>query len=683
MEYNVSVKRLDDKVVLTLQNGSQISLPPDVSNDEIGEVLDQVVSAQEDPMRDVMVNSPKSVAPPNLDPLSFGNVVRGGLEGGLSLLTGAASAGASYPAGLLTSALSDEEGAGIQTIKDIQEDYTYKPRTDAGKYTMSQLGKGVETVFGKEGLDILGLNQEMADQARDKYDAGEVLQTAYYAVPDTLEAITGVRTARNIQGQLQLKRPDGSPTDILQKLLQEKGIQYELMTPEAQKLIPDFVPRSTILGKPEAPVDRSILEDITSGGDQKGLAGYKEGTFGLEKDPLGKNALDLDIPSPLIQSVKQASGPTKLQMLLMVNDMKAIKGSDSATSFPSKRVGNVVGERVDYIINNISEAGKKLDSVANARLADVPVDLNRIQGTFKSLLDDLGVTYQIDRKPNATTGEMIETPRFVSGGKPTFKFEGTDLDGNTAAQSIVEGAAMILANAKKADALTLHRVKRRLDGLIDSSKSDGHYLNAEGKRFVQRIRKDINNQLRDIDTEYAQLNDKISLGLQTLETLSDAVASRVKKQIKEGKGYDGLGAEMRKLFSNYGSAPDLFDSLEAIDNTVLKFARPNKTEVAIYDPTNVGIKTPNLNTDIITLARFNERLNQVFGTSKATSFAGQSETGTMGALNQFNPSVTGRAAVDISLGVADRLRGKSKREVYEQRQMDQFRALEALIRGGK
>lgn len=683
MEYNVSVERLDDKVVLTLPNGSQVNLPSDVSNDEIGEVLDQVVSKQEDPLRDVMVDSPKSVVSPDFDPASFGNVVRAGLEGGASLISGIASAGASYPAGLLTSALSDEEGSGIQTIKDIQEDYTYKPRTDAGKYAMSQLGKGVETVLGKDGLDILGLNQEMANQARDKYGAGEVLQTSWYALPDTLEALTGVRTARNIQGQIQLKRPDGSPTDILQKLLQEKGIQYELMSPEAQKLIPDSAPRSTILGKPEAPTDRSILEDIRSGGDQKGLAGYKEGRFGLEGDQLGKNALNLDIPSPLIQSVKQASGPTKLQMLMMVDDMKKIKGSDSATSFPSKRVGNVVGERVDYIIDNISASGQKLDSIANSRLADVPVDLNRIQGTFKSLLDDLGVTYQIDRKPNATTGEMFETPRFVAEGKPTFKFEGTDLDGNAAAQSIVNEAALILANAKKADALTLHKVKRRLDGLIDTKKTDGHYLSTEGKRFVQRIRKDINDQLRGIDSEYAQLNDKMSLGLQTLETLSDAVASRVKKQIKEGKGYDGLGAEMRKLFSNYGSAPDLFDSLKAIDDTVINYARPKKTEVAIYDPTKAGVKTPNLNTDIITLARFNERLNEVFGSSKATSFAGQTETGTMGALNQFNPSVTGRAAVDISLGAVDRLKGKSKRELYEQRQMDQFRALEALIRGGK
>jgi len=684
----VQIKQVTDGTVVVMPDGSEHKLPLGASKAAIDKVVKNYFpQMSQDIMRESMVSSPKSAIPQGGLDTSPSGLIQGVTETGLGLLSSLPAAVGGGWAGIGTGLMQGPE-AGAESAQKWQERLTYAPKTAAGQQYTQALGNVTEQYLGEEGLDVLGVPKSAGQQALER-TGSPVLATAYETLPAVLELFSGLKGLRTMQGKIQLKTPEGYPTQELQSMLQRYGIDYDVLTPDVKELIPSEVGRS-VGGDPNIDPKFIAQRDIQKGGTQEGLSLYDEGLFRAKADPNAKAAMQADIPMQTIQYVKQTTPATRFNMLRMLDNMKKVKKGTDIMAFPSKVVGNVAGEYVDYIGDVVKRTNFKLDSLAKNKLADVNIDPQPITNKFAQLLDKYSIGYGAYRSdmPDPVTGEFMTTPRFVdSKGNVRIDFDGSDIQAERGAQRMITDAAELLAKAKNTDAYTFHRLKRQLDGIIDWQKQNNSGLVSDkGRAFVKELRAEVNAQLRDIDPEYAKLNDTLSQGLSALDQLGSAVTRRIENQIRSGEAnYDGLGQEMRKIFTNYSSAPDIVEALKTIQDTAKLYTKPSGSEVALFDPANVGVKTPDMNVDLFSLARFGLDLDKVFGSAKGGDFQGRQEAAIESAMGRVMPMSPVAQAADMGLSYWEKTRGKTAEQKRSEIQDDKFNALQQLLiqRGAK
>ena len=684
----VQIKQVADGTVVVMPDGSEHKLPLGASKTAIDKVVKNYFpKMSQEMMRESMVSSPKAAVPQGDLDTSPSGVIQGVTETGLGLLSSLPAAIGGGWAGIGTGLMQGPE-AGAESAQKWQERLTYAPKTAAGQQYTQALGDVTEQYLGEEGLDVLGVPKSAGQQALER-TGSPVLATAYETLPAVLELFSGLKGLRTMQGKIKLKTPEGYPTQELQSLLQRYGIDYDVLTPDVKELIPSEVGRSAG-GDPNIDPKFIAQQDIQKGGTQEGLSLYDEGLFRAKADPNAKAAMQADIPMQTIQYVKQTTPATRFNMLRMLDNMKKVKKGTDIMAFPSKVVGNVAGDYVDYIGDVVKRTNFKLDLLSKNKLADINIDPQPITNKFAQLLDKYSIGYGSYRSdmPDPVTGEFLTTPRFVdSKGNVRIDFDGSDIQAERGAQRMITDAAELLAKAKSTDAYTFHRLKRQLDGIIDWQKQNNSGLVSDkGRAFVKELRAEVNAQLRDLDPEYAKLNDTLSQGLSALDQLGSAVTRRIENQIRSGEAnYDGLGQEMRKIFTNYSSAPDIVEALKTIQDTAKLYAKPSGSEVALFDPANVGVKTPDMNVDLFSLARFGLDLDKVFGSAKGGDFQGRQEAAIESAMGRVMPMSPVAQAADMGLSYWEKTRGKTAEQKRSEIQDDKFNALQQLLiqRGAK
>ena len=551
----------------------------------------------------------------------------------------------------------ESEGAGARAVEQSLANPFYSPESELVKRNLQSIGQGVESVLGEEGLDILGTGKEMGQQALER-TGSPLLATTYEILPELLSTVTGMSAYRAAQGNLVLKDATGRPTPLLQRMLDEKGVSYSSLPPKIQNSIPAEVPR-TMSGKPSG-VDPSEIaaKTIEAGGKQGGLAPYTVTNTGkLTTDDLAKQALNQKWGMGTVQMAKTATPETKELMLDMMDKYRNIAEENvSARARPTDVTGLELQKRVSYLGQKMKDAREDLDLIAKNSLRGKPVDATRVADMFFRGLDDLRVTWNAaDQK---------------------YDFKGSIIQEDAGSKALLNKATRLMQSAaEKGDAEALHLLKRQLDAMANYEKLSKGGLSDAGRNFIKGIRAEVNNTLRDLDPEYARVNDIMSEGLSVFDDLNRASATHV-----DIFNPEAMGTEARKLFGNSQKRALLGDAYARLDDTVAKWSQPSGRQEVIPAGGKVRstVEAPNLNVSIRELAAFADALDKQFGSVAKTGFAGEIEGALGTALDAADVASGGKTG--LFKNAMDAIRGRMKPKVSD---LEGYITMEELLKRGR
>jgi len=553
-------------------------------------------------------------------------------------------------------------GAGARAVEESRANPFFKPESEVAKRNLSAISDVAERYLGEEGLGILGIGKEMGSQALERTNS-PLIATAYESLPAMLESVSAIKSARTLQGPIRLKNPDGSPTRELRDLLNEKGLSYEVLTPEVQKSIPAVVPRSEITGSPVGQTAGEITSrELAAGGRQQGLAPYEQSPFGgIRRDQGAKEALGQDWDKGIVQMVKVASPDTKSQMSKMLEYMESIRNNPSQRTRPSDVVGLAVAKRVNFVKDKLREASTELQTIAENKLKGQSINTAPVEQSFLDGLNNLDVGFK-----------MVETK---SGYKPEFDFKGSVIEADPSAQTMLKRTANLMANAGQVDAYRMHILKRQLDSLIDYQKKSKSGLTEEGRRLLKNVRASLNDTLREVNPDYARVNDTMSKSLRVFDSLNSNTAGKIDIFDSEM-----MGQELRKLFSNYQTRVGLDNALADLDDLVSEFSKPAGKDVGFVIPDAKIKEVPTFNESVRDLAMFANALDRQFGAVAKTGFEGGIEAGVANAMKGMEEVASGgksgiiKATVDWA--------GKKIKDVKDVNEYNAFRSMEELLKRG-
>lgn len=551
----------------------------------------------------------------------------------------------------------ESESTAAGAVERSLSNQLYKPESELVKRNLQAFGQGVESLLGEEGIDILDAGAEMGEQAFER-TGSPILATTYHILPELLSTVTGMSAYRAAQGNMVLKDASGRPTPLLQRMLDEKGVTYSSLPPKIQNSIPAEVPR-TISGKPSG-VDPSDIaaKTIQSGGKQASLAPYTVTQSGkLTDDDLARQALSQKWNMGTVQMVKSATPETKNLMLDMMDKYRNIAEDNiSARARPTDVAGIELEKRIRYIGNKMRDARQDLDTIAKENLRGTPVDATRVADLFFDGLDRLRVTWDVE--------------------KQKYDFTDSAIQEDAGSKALVSKATRLMQSAaRKGDAESLHLLKRQLDAMTNYEKLSKGGLSDEGRNFVKMIRSEVNNTLRELDPEYARVNDILSQGLSVFDDLNRASAKHV-----DIFNPEAMGTESRKLFGNSQKRTLLGDAYARLDETVERWSQPSGRQEVIPAGGKIRpvVDAPNMNISVRELAAFADALDKQFGSVAKTSFSGDIEGAIGTALDAADIATGGKAG--LFKNAMDAIRGRMKPKVSD---LEGYITMEELLKRGR
>lgn len=448
-----------------------------------------------------------------------------------------------------------------------------------------------------------------------------------------MKALGGLKTGSILIDQ------DGRPSIELRKALKTQGLEFETLTPEAKALIPKKLD-PTLLPLDKTAVnaaEKALVQQIKTGGRDGSLAGLKLSGDKVVPDKIALAATKQGFREGTVQAVKTSSQATKQKMRQMLNNMRAIKADESLDSSlrPSNVAGESVLQRLTFIKSKTDLARQELNQIAKTKLRGQSLDTAPMLNKLESSLDDLGV-------------------RLVGDGVPVPDFKGSLISKDKATQRAIKDAIDLMAEGGRPDALRFHNLKRQLDNMIDFKKKDVRGLSGAGERVLKGLRSELNTSLRDVNPDYARVNDVLSKSMQGFDNLQAAAGKSI--DIMGEGGEKALGTRLRSLMSNQQNRVNLENSLNEIDDLAK----------------SLGGKFQDSPVD---LARFANALDDRFGATAKTSLRGDIEAANIQTIKDGVPRTMFEAATKIGEKGFEKLRGVND--------FNAFNAMDELLKGAK
>jgi hypothetical protein len=289
-----------------------------------------------------------------------------------------------------------------------------------------------------------------------------------------------------------------------------------------------------------------------------------------------------------IASIKAATDKDRSAMTKMLNVFKMGEKSDKfrAMNRPADILGDTVQSRVDFLANANQQAGKAIDRIANTRLRGQAVEYDPAINSFLDELGALGVKVELDQN-----------------GVAKAILQGSDIQGDKAAQRILNTVLERLSTAKAPDAYGVHTAKRFIDTQVNYGKKNlANPLTSQAERALKNLRRNLNQSLGEKFPVYKAANEKYADTITALDDLQRAAGTQI--DFDSPNANKALGTAMRKLTSNYGTRANLIDSLDQANQVASKY----------------GMK---LDDDIVNQLIFVNELDRMFGAAADTSLKGQ------------------------------------------------------------
>jgi hypothetical protein len=325
-----------------------------------------------------------------------------------------------------------------------------------------------------------------------------------------------------------------------------------------------------------------------------------------------------------VASIKAATDKDRNAMTKMLNIFKMGEKSDKfrAMNRPADILGDTVQSRVDFLASSNQQAGKAIDRIAQTRLRGQPVNYDPAINSFMDDLGAMGVKVELDQN-----------------GVAKAILQGSDIQGDKAAQRILNTVLERLSTATAPDAYGVHTAKRFIDTQVSYGKKNmANPLTSQAERALKNLRRNLNESLGERFPVYKAANEKYADTITALDDLQKAAGTQI--DFDSPNANKALGTAMRKLTSNYGTRANLIDSLDQTNQVASKY----------------GMK---LDDDIVNQLIFVNELDRMFGAAADTSLKGQMsqalETGV-----DIARGGAARRAVELLAEKAEGLRGINK-----------------------
>lgn len=322
-----------------------------------------------------------------------------------------------------------------------------------------------------------------------------------------------------------------------------------------------------------------------------------------------------------VASIKAATDKDRNAMTKMLNIFKNGEKSEKyrAMNRPADILGDTVQSRVDFLANANQQAGKAIDRIAQSRLRGQTVDYDPAINSFLDDLGKIGVKVELDEK-----------------GVAKAILQGSDIQGDKAAQRVLNAVLERLSTAKAPDAYGVHTAKRFIDTQVSYGKKNmANPLTSQAENVLKNLRRNLNQSLGEKFPLYKAANEKYSDTIKALDDLQDAAGTKI--DFKSPNANKALGTAMRKLTSNYGTRANLIDSLDQANQVASKY----------------GMK---LDDDIVNQLIFVNELDRMFGAAAQTSLKGQQAEALETGVDIARGRLAGRA-FDLLAEKAENLRG--------------------------
>ena len=396
------------------------------------------------------------------------------------------------------------------------------------------------------------------------------------AVPQMVRAATQA-TARAIA-------PKGA--GITQQETSASGIPLPRVEPTFQESVQSI--KATV-GEKIAPENQRIIKSqLAQTPDSVDLVNVRLSGTQVVPDNEAASAIKQGWKDGTIASIKAATDKDRSAMTKMLNVFKMGEKSDKfrAMNRPADILGDTVQTRVDFLANANQQAGKAIDRIANTRLRSQSVEYDSAINTFLDELGVLGVKVELDQN-----------------GVAKAILQGSDIQGDKAAQRILNTVLERLSTAKAPDAYGVHTAKRFIDTQVNYGKKNlANPLTAQAERALKNLRRNLNQSLGEKFPVYKAANEKYADTITALDDLQKAAGTQI--DFDSPNANKALGTAMRKLTSNYGTRANLIDSLDQANQVASKY----------------GMK---LDDDIVNQLIFVNELDRMFGAAADTSLKGQ------------------------------------------------------------
>jgi hypothetical protein len=432
------------------------------------------------------------------------------------------------------------------------------------------------------------------------------------AAPQMVRAATQA-TARAIA-------PKGA--GITQQETSASGIPLPRVEPTFQESVQSI--KATV-GEKIAPENQRIIKSqLAQAPDSVDLVNVRLSGTQVVPDNEAASAIKQGWKDGTIASIKAATDKDRSAMTKMLNVFKMGEKSDKfrAMNRPADILGDTVQSRVDFLANANQQAGKAIDRIAQTRLRGQAVDYDPAINSFLNDLGAMGVKVELDQN-----------------GVAKAILQGSDIQGDKAAQRILNTVLERLSTANAPDAYGVHTAKRFIDTQVNYGKKNlANPLTAQAERALKSLRRNLNQSLGEKFPVYKAANEKYADTITALDDLQKAAGTQI--DFDSPNANKALGTAMRKLTSNYGTRANLIDSLDQANQVASKY----------------GMK---LDDDIVNQLIFVNELDRMFGAAADTSLKGQMsqalETGV-----DIARGGAARRAIELLAEKAEGLRGINK-----------------------
>jgi hypothetical protein len=576
-----------------------------------------------------------------------------GIVGGLEAMGSVASGLLAEPVAGLTGLAQMGFGgggaeAGTEAIQRTREALTYQPRTPAGRTGLRNIGEAVAPIIDPWVQFAEGLGEKTLEAT-----GSPELATAARTAPDALLALTGLKGLQSARGGVRLLDEAGNPTIDLRRVLEQQGLTYEALTPEARAAIPETLPANVVPGGERSRLGSEITkEELTAGGKQAGLAPLtlQERTFGGErvvKDPYAQEVIKQGMDPGYVQAIKMANPETKSKMSQMLGVMRSVKANRAQAMRPSDVSGSVVVDRLRMLDQSVSDATKQLNQIAEKSFKGQRIDTTPVNNKLNEIFDNYGI------RPTYEPGSS----------KPILDksaFRDSDLRMDPSAQRNLKQVIEVMSEGGVPDAYRLHQLKRMIDGQINWGRTPRGSISDATQTILRDIRGSLNNTLREANPRYAEVNDRISQSLNLFDDFQSAIGQKIdifgRTTQTEGAG---VGQNLRRLFGNTVGRAGLEDALNRLD-TLYKQAGGTGKE-SVYE-----------------LAMFANALDDQFGAVAKTSFRGDIEAAVKQGQQAQRTVQQGPAATAWQAG-AEKV-GEAVQKMRGINEENAFNAIEELLR---
>lgn len=379
------------------------------------------------------------------------------------------------------------------------------------------------------------------------------------------------------------------------------------------------------VGEKIAPENQRIIKSqLTQTPDSVDLVNVRLSGTQVVPDNEAASAIKQGWKDGTVASIKAATDKDRQAMTKMLNIFKMGEKSDKfrAMNRPADILGDTVQSRVDFLANSNQQAGKAIDRIAQTRLRGQSVDYDPAINSFLDELGTLGVKVELDQN-----------------GVAKAILQGSDIQGDKAAQRILNTVLERLSTTKAPDAYGVHTAKRFIDTQVNYGKKNlANPLTSQAERALKNLRRNLNQSLGDRFPVYKAANEKYADTITALDDLQRAAGTQI--DFDSPNANKALGTAMRKLTSNYGTRANLIDSLDQANQVASKY----------------GMK---LDDDVVNQLIFVNELDRMFGAVADTSLKGQMsqalETGV-----DIARGGAARRAVELLAEKAEGLRGINK-----------------------